>query len=372
MNSKTIVFVFPLLFAAMSFTSCSHEEPNSSTPADTVRHVAILSVRQANVPDTVDASGTVHAVQTSDLASQVMGNLVEVRVHEGDRVHRGDILAVIDDAQPRAAVDRATAAVSATGHQLAATESDLALADSTLKRYQMLYDRKSVSPQEFDEIKTRQQAALARRDMAQADEAQAKAALSQARTSLEFTRIRAPFDGVVTAKKADAGTLATPGMPILTIEDVRRLRLEVTVNESDLRYVRIRHALPVLIDALGDSALKGTVAEIVPSADAATRSFLVKIDLPADERLRSGLFGHAEFSREERPSLLIPRTAVIERGQLQGVFVVDQNKVANLRYITLGKSAGTDIEVLAGLESGERLVAKPGELDLSGKRIEAE
>jgi multidrug efflux pump subunit AcrA (membrane-fusion protein) len=111
--------------------------------------------------------------------------------------------------------------------------------------------------------------------------------------------------------------------------------------------------------------------QIVPAADAASRSFLVKIDLPADTRLRSGLFGRAQFSRGARPSLLIPRTAVVERGQLQGVYVLDQNKLASLRYVTLGKPSGEFVEVLAGLQTGERLVAKPGELDLNGKRIEA-
>ena len=111
-----------------------------------------------------------------------------------------------------------------------------------MKRYQTLYDRKSVSPQEFDEVKARYQAALARRDMARAGQAQAKAALAQAHTSLDYTRIRAPFDGVVTEKKADPGMLAQPGIPIFTIEDSRRYRLEAAVNESDLRYVRTGQA----------------------------------------------------------------------------------------------------------------------------------
>jgi RND family efflux transporter MFP subunit len=301
----------------------------------------------------------------------MMGNIVEVRVHEGDRVQRGEVLAVIDDAQPQAAVARATAADAAAQQELVAAQSDLTLADSTLKRYQTLYERKSVSPQEFDEVKARQQAGQARRDMAQAGQAQAKAALTQARTSLGYTRIRAPFDGVVTEKNADPGTLASPGMPIFTVEDVRRYRLEATVNETDLRYLRIGQQVPVTIDAL-DHELTGKVAQIVPAADPGSRSFLVKIDLPADTRLHSGLFGRAQFSRGEKPALLIPRTAVLERGQLQAVFVLDQNKVAALRYITPGKPFEAKIEVLAGLQDGERIVASPGELDLSGKHVEAD
>jgi RND family efflux transporter MFP subunit len=337
-----------------------------------VRNISLLAVQQGNVPDLLEAVGTVRAAQTSEIASQAMGNIVEIRAHEGDRVQRGQVLAIIDDSQPRAAVDRAIAADLAAQQQLVGADSDLALAESTLKRYQALLEKKSVSPQEFDEVRSRQQAAVARRDMARAGQAQTQAALSQARTSLDYSRIRAPFDGVVTEKKADPGTLASPGMPIFTVEDVRRYRLEADVNESDLQYVKTGQQVPVVIDALSNSALKGRVVQMVPAADSASRTFLVKIELPTDARLRSGLFGRAQFSRGQRQALMIPRTAIVERGQLQGIYVLDQNRVANLRYITLGKLSGADVEVLAGLQDGEQLVAKPGAVDLNGKRIEAQ
>jgi RND family efflux transporter MFP subunit len=371
-NNPRLAFAILGLGITVALVGCSGEREHPTSSPETVKNLPVFVVQRANVPDLMEAVGTVRAAQTSDLASQTMGAIVEIRVREGDCVQHGQVLVRIDDAQPQAAADRATAAVTSARQQLAAANSDLALADSTLKRYQNLYERKSVSPQEFDEIRTRQQAALARRDMAEADRAQAQAALAQARTGLSYTQIRAPFDGVITAKKADTGTLASPGMPILTLEDVRRYRLEVNVNESDLRYVRIAQSLPVTIDALASETLTGRVAEIVPAADVATRSFLMKIELPSDKQLRSGLFGRAEFTRGERSSLLIPRSALVERGQLQGIFVLDQNKIASLRYVTLGRASGTQVEVLAGLEAGERLVAKPGEVDLNGKRIEAE
>jgi RND family efflux transporter MFP subunit len=361
-----------IVAAVVGLSSCSTEQSANAQSPETVRHVPVFAVQETDVPDLLEAAGTVRAAQTSDLASQLMGNIVEIRAREGDRVQRGQVLAVIDDSQPRAAVDRATAAGVGAQQQLVAANSDLVLAESTLKRYQNLYDRKSLSPQEFDEVKARQQATLARRDMAQAGQAQAQAALKQAKTSLDYTRIRAPFDGVVTEKKADSGTLASPGMPIFTVEDVRRYRLEVAVNESDLRYVRTGGQVAVAIDALDNAELKGKVVQIIPAADPASRAFLVKIDLPTDPSLRSGLFGRARFSRGERQALLIPRTAVVERGQLQGVFVLEQNKIASLRYVTLGKSSGSEIEVLTGLQGGEWLVAKPGELDLNSKRIEGE
>ncbi len=352
--------------------ACSNEPQPAAAAPENGSPLALVAVQRTNIPDLIEAVGTVQAAQTSDLASQMMGNILEIRVHEGDHVQRGEVLAVIDDAQPRAAVQQASASVAAAGQQLAAASSDLALAETTLHRFQNLYDRKSISPQEFDEVKAREQSALARRDMAHAGQAQARAALAQAQTSLGYTRIRAPFDGVVTAKKADAGMLAAPGMALFTIADVRRYRLEAAVNESDLRFVKIGESVPVAIDALGASSLKGKVTQIVPAADPASRSFLVKIELPANAALRSGLFGHAAFTRGERSALLIPSTAVIERGQLQGVFVLDQKRVASLRYVTVGNAVGPEIEVLSGLQDGEQLVARPGELDLNGKRIEAQ
>ena len=353
-------------------SGCAGERQPVAAAPETVHNISVLPVQRAGVPDLLEAVGTVRATQTSQLASQITGNIVEIRVHEGDRVRRGQVLAVIDDAQPRAALDRATAAENAAGQELAASNSDLALAQSTLKRYQNLYDKKSVSPQEFDEVTARYQSAVAHRDMTQAGQAQAQAALAQARTSFSYTRIFAPFDGVITEKKADPGTLASPGLPIVTVEALGQHRLEATVNENDLRFVKMGQQVQVVVDALQNSEVKGKVTQIVPAADPGSRSFLVKIDLPADAQLRSGLFGRAQFSRGQRWSFVIPRTAVVERGQLQGVYVLEQNMVAGLRYVTLGKTSGSQVEVLAGLQEGERFVAQPGVLDLSGKRIEAQ
>ncbi|MFZ0732822.1 MAG: efflux RND transporter periplasmic adaptor subunit [Candidatus Sulfotelmatobacter sp.] len=362
--------LLPIVLAAM-LIGCSNGRETISGAPETVANVSIISAQTATVPDVIDAVGTLRATETSRLAAQMMGNIVEIRVREGDRVQRGQVLAVIDEAQPRAALDRATAAELGAQQETTAAESDFALAEATFKRYQMLYEKKSVSPQEFDEINARFQAAQARQEMARAGQAQAKAALQQARTALGYTHIVAPFDGLVTEKKADVGTLASPGTPIFTVEDLRRYRLEATVNETDLRFVRQGQQVQVSIDALGDRQLKGKVVEIVPAADPASRSFLVKVELPSDPVLRSGLFGRAEFTRGERTALLIPRNAVVERGQLQGIYVLDPNKIVGLRYITLGKPSATQVEVLAGLETGEMLVANPDGRELSGRKIES-
>ncbi len=368
-NQTVTLLIISSLVASAGLSSCSNERRTQAAAPETVTSVSVIVVQKTAVPDWLEAIGTVRAAQTSQVASQMMGNIIEIRAHEGDRVGSGQILASIDDSQPRAAVEQATAGVTAAEKEVAAADSGFALAEATLKRYQQLYEKKSVSPQEFDEIKARYQAAEARRDMARAGQAQANAALTQARTSLGYTRIRAPFAGVVTEKKVEAGTLASPGMPLFAVEDTRSYRLEAAVDESDIRHVRSGQAVPVLLDALGNTELSGKIVQIVPAADPASRSFLVKIQLRADARLRSGLFGRARFSRGERSALLIPQAATVERGQLQGVYVVDANGRIGLRYVTLGKTAGRQVEVLSGLQDGEKVVIAPGDRELDGKQI---
>jgi RND family efflux transporter MFP subunit len=378
MNSKrpavTIVPILMAIFGA-GLAGCSSAQHGEPQAPETVSNVPVIVVHKTTVPDFLEIAGTVRAAQSSQLSSQMMGNIREIRTQQGDRVQAGQVLATIDDSQPRAAVERATAAVSAAEKGVSAANSDLALADATLKRYQQLFDKKSVSPQEFDEIKARRQSAEARRDMAIAGQAQANAALAQARTSLGYTSVRAPFAGVVTGKNADPGMLASPGMSLFTLEDTRRYRLEVPVDENNIRIVRNGQSVFVSLDALGGAAISGKVDEIVPAADPASRSFLVKIGLPADAHLlsgvRSGMFGRARFPLGERQALLIPRAAIAERGQLRGVYVIDANRMSALRYVTLGMTAGQQVEVLSGLEDGETIVAAPGTRELGGKRITA-
>lgn len=371
-NKVLIKTALVLAFVGNWLNGCSNEQHTAAAAPETVANVQLIVARKTMVPDWLEAVGTVRAAQTSQLASQIMGNVVEVQVREGERVQSGQVMAVIDDAQPRAAVEQATAAELAAQKDVSAAESEFTLADATLKRYQQLYEKKSVSPQEFDEIKARSQSALARLEMARAGLAQANAALTQARIALGYTRIRAPFAGVVTERKADPGTLASPGMPIFTVEDTRSYRLEVTVDESDVRLVRVGQATPVNIDALGSTEFPGKVVQIVPAADPGSRSFLVKVELPRNMQVRSGLFGRAQFARGERFALLIPRTAIVERGQLQGAYVLDANQIAGLRYLTLRSGAGQQVEVLAGLQDGEELIAAPGEREFGGKRISAQ
>jgi RND family efflux transporter MFP subunit len=262
--------------------------------------------------------------------------------------------------------------LQASQQAIAAANADYALAESTMQRYQILYDKKSVSPHEYDEVKAKLAAAKARRDAAHANTSQAEAGVVEANSAVSFTRIRAPFDGLIIAKLADAGAMAAPGVPLLVVEDPSHFRLEANVDESQIGAVRLGSSVPVVLDSLGSKAISGKVVQIVPAADPASRTFMVKIELSADPQIRSGLFGRARFSRGERESILVPQTALLQRGQLEAIYVVGKDELAGLRYITLGKPSGNDVEVLSGLDNGERIVAQPGERELSGKRVGAQ
>jgi RND family efflux transporter MFP subunit len=369
MKTRYLVLAIVLL-AIVGLTACKSEKKPSTTDVDVASDIQSVTVSQSTVPDMLESVGTLHAAETAQLASQTMGTVVSVNVREGDRVRRGQVLATIDDSQARAGLDRALAGASAADHEAAAADADYGLAEATIKRYQTLFDKRSVSPQEMDEMKARYQAASAHRETAHAGQAQAKAALSQAHTALNYTRILAPFDGIVTERKVDPGALAAPGMELLTVDGSGRFRLEVTVDESSLRHVYAGQTVPVLLDAISDKPFSGKVVLIAPAADPLSRSFLVKIEMPADPLLRSGVFGRAQFPKGERPSILIPRTAVVSRGQLQAVYVIGTDGIASIRYITIGNPIGNKMEVLSGVNSGDRVIAAPGERDLAGKRIE--
>ena len=193
---------------------CSESKPAAPAPVEKVHGVALMEVRKATVPDAVEATGTVRAALSAQLASQVMGTITRVNVHEGDHVLRGEVLVSIDEAQQQAAYAGAKAGLQASQESIAAADADYALAEATMKRYQMLYDKKSVSPQEYDEVKTKLAAAHARRDAAHAGRTQAEAGVSQAGTAMGFTKVRAPFDGLVIAKMAEPGSMAAPGVPL--------------------------------------------------------------------------------------------------------------------------------------------------------------
>jgi RND family efflux transporter MFP subunit len=372
-NVRVFRLIFPMALSAVALLAgCSDTKPAAPAPAEKVHGIVVMQVQKTSVPEVVEATGTVRAALSAQLSSQVMGAITRVNVHEGDRVRRGEVLVAIDEAQQQAAFAGANAGLHVSQESIAAADADYALAESTMKRYQMLFDKKSVSPQEYDEMKTRLEAAKARRDAAHAGREQAEAKVSQAGTAMSFMKVRAPFDGIVIAKLAEPGAMAAPGVPLLTVEDPSRFRLEATVDESKIGAVRLGEAVPVVVDALGEQTITGKVTQIVPAADPGSRTFTVKIDLPANPQMRTGLFGRARFACGQHDAIAVPKTAILNRGQLQAVYVVGSDQLASLRYVTLGPASSDQVEVLSGLQSGDRIVVQPGDRDLSGKQVEGQ
>lgn len=363
---KTLTLPFAL--SAILLSGCSHSTPPPQAPA-TARAQLVRAVA-AQEPESIRTTGTLHARETAVISAQVPGHIRQVLVAAGDRVRAGQLLVTLDDAAMQSALEQATAGETAVQKQQMAAQTQASLAAQTLARYQILKDQKSVSPQEFDEVQKRSEAAQLQVAAYAAQSEQAKAAVTGARVQLGYTVLHAPFGGVVTARLADPGSLAAPGVPLLQIDRDGPLQVYTSVDESLIGSVRVGMKLSVNME--GAQPIEGTVAEVVPAADPASRSFLVKIDLPSSAGLRAGMYATAEVPGKSRAAILVPASAVIERGSLPCVYALDANGLAQLRYVTLGSRHGDQVEILSGVSAGESLVNEPGDRDLAGVRIEAQ
>ncbi len=365
-----VLWVYLLGICAVGTAGCHSGDSARLASQQTVQTRVVESQAQ-ELALNIRSTGTVHARQTAVVSAQVAGRIEQVLVRAGDRVRAGQLLVVIDGAALRASMDQAQAGVKAAQSEQVAAQSESRLAASTLERYRQLEAQKSVSPQEMDEVSRRAEAAAARFEAVRAEADAARAQESGARTMLGHTRLVAPFAGVVTARMADPGTMAAPGVPLLQIDEAGVLQLDAPVDQSDIGAIHEGMKAQVSIDGASAAEITGTVSEIVPVADAASHSFVVKIDLPFSSSTRAGIYGRAEFAHGERNAIVIPRSAMVMRGSLASVYVLDDQGFAQLRYVTVGEVHGALVEVLSGISSGEKLVDDPSDRNLAGKRIEA-
>lgn len=198
----------------------------------------------------------------------------------------------------------------------------------------------------------------------------ARAAVDSARVSRKDATIRAPYRGRITARMIDVGDLASPGTPFFTIEKEDGYRAELVLPERHIGSVHLGEPVQVTIPALGGTRLQATVDRIVPAADASSRSFLIKVRLPEVSALRSGMFVRVMVPVSRAKLLLIPASAVIHQGQLTGIYLVDQDQKARFRLIRTGETLGNEVEVLSGLDQGERYVISPPPKLMDGSRLE--
>jgi len=367
---KNVLWSSLLAASAALIAGChSGESPTIPSTPQTVE-ARVVESRQQLVPLNLGSTGTVQARESAVVSAQVMGHIQQVLVREGDSVRAGQTLVILDDAAIRASVEQAQAGVMAAQSAQAAAQANAALAASTLARYKQLDAQKSVSPQELDEVSRRSEAAAANLEAVRAQTDAARAQETGARTMQSYARLVAPFAGTVTARMADPGTMATPGVPLLKIDQAGTLQLDASVDESAISAIHRGMKVPVSIDSASSASLTGIVTEIVPAADPSSHSFLVKIDLPSSTQLRAGMYGTAMFSNGTKQAILIPRSAVVARGSLSCAYVLDSQGIAQLRYLTLGATQGDLVEVLSGVSTGEKLVDAPSDRDIAGKRIE--
>jgi RND family efflux transporter MFP subunit len=365
------------LFITVALTGCSAPRAAAASidAADPIT-VTIARVTMTDVARAVDSGGVVQARTTARITARILAPVREVRVSPGDRVRAGQTLIVLDAldlaAGARAARSAALAAeqgANAATAERQSAEAGLTLALASHDRIAGLQAKGSATAQELDDATAVLRSAEARVSGASARALQAasavetaRAASDQASTTQSFTTIAAPFDGTVTEKMVEPGNMASPGVPLLRLEDTRGFRLEVRVDESRIGQIRDGDNVPVFLGT-GTTAINGTVTEVSRAVDADARAFLVKIALPDAPGLRSGEFGKARFGGTPRRALTIPSSAIVRHGQLTSVFVVDRG-VARVRVVNLSES-----EVLAGLTESETVILAAPASVTDGHRV---
>jgi len=349
-----------------------------------VRDVEVVVVRPVPRETTAEALGTVRARTTAAVAPQVMGRLTGVAVSEGSVAAAGALLATIDDTTVRAQLASAEGAVEEAGsageeadRAVAQAEASKALAEKTYERFRKLVEGKLVAQREFDEADTRRTLAVKDLERARQRKVQAVARLAQARgqadaarAAVAWTRVTAPFAGVVVEKRADAGSMAVPGVPLFLLEDPRSYRIEAAVSETHLPLLKKGSPVQVVLDADPGKPVRAVVTEVVPSVDPATRTFVVKADLPAGVA-RSGQSGKVRFAAGKGTVLAVPKRAITRAGGSDGVFTVGAlDNLARLSLITLGAEFDDRVEVLSGIEDGARVALSPIDKLSDGARVE--
>ena len=344
------------------------EGGNAKQDMPVVRGLSVEAVKESDIPDLLEVVGTVKSKNTAVIAARISGIVKTVSVKEGDRVARGRLLITLEANENSAAAEAASASVEEARRGVDEAMARKKLADVTYDRYHKLYDEQAVTRQEFDSRQTE-------RDLAAQGVARAEARLAEARgnaraavTVAGYTRIAAPIAGIVTAKAADVGMTVLPGMPLITVEEEGKYRLEVAVPETMLGRVKAGETVRVAMEGRGTEA-SGRVVEVVPNVDPVSRTFVAKIDLAA-EGLRSGVYGRALLPVGERKGVLIPKSAVVERGALTLVFVVDRDNRVRMRLVKTGKGIADKVEILSGLSAGERVVTGGAERAVDGAKAE--
>ena len=332
-----------------AFLACSLVLVGCGSKHETVKeHGASLPTAQVRVQTvenktrtlTEEVVGTVRAKLRATLEARLSGRIEKMSVMLGEKVQKGRLIARLDAGE--------------IGARLEQAEATLEQAERDWKRASALFEQQSVTRAEYDSAQSRQRAA--------------KAAVGEAKAMMSYVEILAPFDGVVTKKWADIGDLAVPGKPLVDIEDPSALQVEADVPEAIASHIERDARLRVRVDAV-KGELEGVISEIAPAADAVSRTFRVKLNLPRTPGLMPGQFARLAVPIGERKSVRAPSEAVVQRGQLEIIFSVAHQR-ARLHLVKTGMRVGNEIEILSGLEAGESVVVSGADQLTDGQPVE--
>jgi RND family efflux transporter MFP subunit len=390
MNTMRVAVTLVLGLAVASAAACSHPEP-AAKPAATAVAVTAVAVAAQDLADTLETGGSIRARLVATIVSRIMAEVQSIDVAPGQRVRSGQTVVRLDARELEANQLRAAAAEASARNGLVVADADrqtaeaaLTLARVTHQRLADLRSRNSATQNELDEAVAGLRASESRLRAAEARIAEATSALDAAAAAtrvssvmLSYASLQAPFDGVVTEKRVDPGNMASPGQPLLTIEDTQRFRLEIRLDHSRAAFVRLGQDVPVILDSpvagspagLGAPAagMTGRVIEISRVLDAGSHDSLVKIELPASAAgLRSGMYGRALLSGPSHRGIAVPSTALVRRGQLSYVFVAGIDGRAHLRMVNAGEALGDRVEIRAGLAAGDRVIVEPSNVLTDG------
>lgn len=343
--------IVPSLFITFSLllTGCSTTKTHQEEPARTVVSGLKLGSVEKKSLSGYEIAGTVKAFQVTNIAPQTTGRVKEVLVREGALVSQGQVLVVLDAPDT---VQR----TSGAGQQVMAAAAASQLADATYNRMLSLYQSDAISKQELDRAYAAQQSAAA-------EAARARAGFAESAAVEEYLNIRAPYDGQVTRQLAEVGALVSANQPLISIEDPSHYEVEAWVDVAQAG--KVTSGMSVDIQRNDESLQKGKILYVSPSVTPDARSFLIKILLPGKD-WRSGEYVRVQFPFEIAKKIAVPRSAVQERGQLTGVYVVGQDNVISFRLIRLGRTSGNDVEVISGLTGEERIVVSGVENAVDG------
>jgi RND family efflux transporter MFP subunit len=323
-------FVAAWTIPLLMLTSCETEQHAQHRTAEELEplEAKVITAKEIEPPRQVEIMASVEAAQSASIAAKISGNITELPVNLGSKVKAGDILGVISADEIKAKLSQARA-------QLEQSKRNLARERNLLKK----------NAATSESVKTLEETVRI-----------AQAAFNEAQTMLDYATIRAPFDGVITSKPANVGDLATPGRTLLT-----------DVPEALVLDLAIGDILPVRIEA-AHLEISGTISEIAPRADPASRTAPVKLHIPSSPDIRSGQFARVSLPGSKGTAIMVPKSAVQSFGQLERVFVELDGRV-RLQLVKTGRVVGDMIEILSGVSAGDRIVVSDTRELVDGRRV---